>query len=247
MIRSLALAGIALVALDACVRPPSSAPASPAAGSVATTSADPSQRKVESASLPKETRLDFDAIPIGTLPEDWTIGETNPDGPAAVWRVTPEGGAHSGRLMLLLAEKRPAADGTFNLCWTESLRLKDGSVEVVVQARTGHSDQGGGVIWRAKDARNYYVCCFNPLRENLRAYIVKDAVRTQLASATIAVDTRKWHTIRVEQTGAHAICALDDVKLLEFDDVSLVGEGGVGVWTKADAATAFDDFAVTQR
>jgi hypothetical protein len=247
MTRSVALAGFALVALAACVRPPSSAPPPQPAGTAATTPANTQPPSDGGATPPKETRQDFDAVPIGTLPKDWKIGETNPDGPAAVWRVTPEGGAHSGRLVLLLAEKRPAADGTFNLCWTESLRMKDGAVEVALQARTGQGDQGGGVIWHAQDARNYYVCRVNPLEQNLRAYSVKNSVRTQLASATVAVDAHKWHTLHVEHTGAHITCSLDSVKLLEFDDATFSSEGGVGVWTKADAATAFDDFVVTRR
>lgn len=245
-----ALGAVALATTVACADPAAKTDTPPRSAADATHSSADSAHPTNAAadaSPPKVTRLDFDDVPIGTLPKDWKIDETNRDGPIAVWRVTPEGGAHSGRCMLLLAEKRTAADTTFNLCWNDRLRFGDGTIEVALQARTGKMDRGGGVMWRAKDARNYYVCRWNPLEKNVRAYVVKDSQHAQLASAPIDGDPRAWHTLRVEHVGAHVTCSFDSAKIFAFDDTSLPEAGGVGVWTKSDAASAFDDFVVTPR
>lgn len=246
--RALVQASIVAAVILGCEGPPTSAPAP--AKSVDVEEKPPAEStsaESTSGAMPPpahETRLEFDDVPIGTLPASWSVAETNPDGPIAVWRVTPEGGARSGRCVLLLAEKLAASERTFNLCWSSSLRMRDGAIEVALQARTGKIDRGGGVVWRVKDARNYYVCRFNPLENNVRAYFVREGARTQIATADVLVDSKAWHTIRVETSRSHVTCSLDGTKLLEFDDATFPDDGGVGVWTKSDAATAFDDFVV---
>jgi hypothetical protein len=112
----------------------------------------------------------------------------------------------------------------------------------MVKAMTGDEDQGGGPIWRAKDADNYYIARWNPLEDNFRIYFVKGGRRIQLASADIKADPKKWHEIEIKHVGNHIIAKFDKKKILKLDDDTFGEAGKVGLWTKADAATAFDNF-----
>ena len=101
-------------------------------------------------------------------------------------------------------------------------------------------------IWRVEDKDNYYVARYNPLENNFRLYYVKDAARKILASATprLEIKAGEWFTIRIVQQGPRIECWLNGEKLLTVTDVTLTRAGGVGLWTKADATTSFDDFSV---
>ena len=109
---------------------------------------------------------------------------------------------------------------------------------------TGAEDQGGGPIWRAKDADNYYIARWNPLENNFRVYFVKDGKRIQLASADIETDPGTWHEIEIEHVGNRIVAEFDDEEVIEIEDSTFAEGGMVGLWTKADAATAFDNFKV---
>lgn len=52
-----------------------------------------------------------------------------------------------------------------------------------------------------------------------------------------------WHTLHVEFTGSRIKVILDGTARIEVDDRHIEGAGAVGVWTKADSVTLFDDFA----
>jgi hypothetical protein len=120
----------------------------------------------------------------------------------------------------------------------------DGEIAVRFKAVTGREDQGGGVIWRAQDSENYYIARFNPLEDNFRIYYVVDGARKILADARIALPAEEWHTLRIVQRGDQFEGYLDGKKLLDGSDDKFTKPGGVGLWTKADAVTSFDDFTV---
>ncbi|MBI5364895.1 MAG: DUF1080 domain-containing protein [Planctomycetes bacterium] len=188
----------------------------------------------------------FDEGVLGALPPGWKTEGTQQRGPLATWEVRAEADAPSRPNALTLTKTNHASGGTFNLCWTDRVRFEDGRVEVALRANGGEADQGGGPIWRVLDKDNYYVCRANPLENNVRVYYVVHGSRTELASADATLPSHQWHTIAVEQHGDHIVCFLNGAKLLEATDHHLPRPGGVGVWTKADAATSFDDLEVTQ-
>jgi hypothetical protein len=109
----------------------------------------------------------------------------------------------------------------------------------------GDTDRGGGLIWRAKDKDDYYICRYNPLEDNYRVYKVENGKRTQFASAKAAGD-EAWHTLRATMSGSKIACFLDGKKLLEADDSTFAGAGMVGLWSKADAQSFFDDLTVSE-
>jgi hypothetical protein len=186
----------------------------------------------------------FDDAETERLPEGWRAEGTNQRGPVATWIVKADTSAPSKPNVLALTDTKEGWGGTFNLCWTDHVKFKDGVIEVKVKAGTGREDQGGGLIWRLQDKDNYYITRWNPLEDNFRLYSVKDGSRKILESARVKADPSKWHTIRIEHMGDEIKCYFDNEALKTVQDNTFPAGGGVGVWTKADAVTAFDDLEV---
>ena len=186
----------------------------------------------------------FDDVPVGKLPAGWKVEATNQKGPLATWQVIKDTTAPSRDHVLAITRPNHTFGGTFNLCRTDSVSFLDGEIEVRFKAVEGEEDQGGGVIWRAQDSENYYISRFNPLENNFRIYYVRDGARKTLASTRIELPAGVWHTLKIVQHGSQFKGYLNGKKLLDGTDDLFTKPGGVGLWTKADAVTSFDNFTV---
>ena len=191
------------------------------------------------------TAWTFDG-PLGAPPAGWRVETTNPLAPGAraLWEIRAEADAPSPPACLVLVDARGGTGSAYNLCWTPSVARADVDLEVAVKRGGGEEDAGGGPAWRIASADDYYVARWNPLEYNFRLYYVAGGRRVQLASADVYADLAAWHRIRVTHVGSHIECAFDGQVLLRADDATLPAAGGVGVWTKADATTSFDDLSV---
>ena len=124
--------------------------------------------------------------------------------------------------------------------------LTDVEATVSFKAVKGEKDQGGGIVWRYQDANNYYIARMNPLEDNFRVYKVVDGKRTkEFQNAEVKVQTGEWHILKIKMTGDHIECFLDGKKHLDVKDDSIAKAGKIGLWTKADAQTYFDQFTVS--
>lgn len=168
----------------------------------------------------------------GALAAGWVSGATQPDGQRrARWQFRT-GTAPS----VAMTDPGQWSGKTFNLLWNPQLSFRDGRLVLRMRADAGRVDQGGGLIWRARDENNYYVTRFNPLEQDFRVYHVVDGVRTQLkALGQLPYRSEDWFTIEVEQRGDHIRCVLNGRETLEVDDRHLPDAGGIGVWSKADS------------
>lgn len=187
----------------------------------------------------------FDDGDVGAVPAGWSVGATKPAAPAATWSLVDDASAPSGGRALALTHSEHGSNGTYNLCWTDETVFGDGRIHVAFKALEGEVDQGGGPIWRAQGPDDYYICRANPLEANFRVYKVTGGVRKQLDSATVDVPSGTWHTIDVEHVGERITCWLNGALLLETTDGSIRSAGGVGLWTKADALTSFDELRIS--
>ena len=183
----------------------------------------------------------FEKDEIGSIPKGWKVAETRGNEKTAIWQVISDGAKSQKAVAITETENK---GNTYNLLIAEEIHCRDLEVSVMVKAMTGEEDQGGGPIWRAKDANNYYIARWNPLENNFRVYYVKDGSRKQLASAKTNLDPKKWHEIEIEHVGNKIVAKLDDQKVIEVEDSTFTEGGMVGLWTKADAATAFDVFEI---
>ena len=179
--------------------------------------------------------LNFDTDRIGTIPPTFTnnVGD---------WKVVADNDAPSKPNVL--AQQARSSGPTFNVTLAGDTNYKDVDLSVSMKAIAGDTDQGGGLVWRAKDARNYYIARYNPLEDNYRVYKVQDGRRSELQSA----DIRKspgWHTLRITMLGDRIECFYDGRKYLDVKDATLATAGKIGLWTKADAQTHFDNLAIS--
>ena len=186
----------------------------------------------------------FEESNIGEVPIGWKAEATNPRGENATWEVIADYREGRQTKVLGMTNANGASGSTYNICWTDTITFKDGEIEVSFKAMSGREDQGGGPIWRVKDANNYYIVRFNPLENNFRLYYVKDGKRRQLDSKNIRLSPSAWHTIKIVHKGNRIEAYLNGKRLLECNDSTFLEAGGVGVWTKADASTYFDDFRI---
>jgi Domain of Unknown Function (DUF1080) len=143
----------------------------------------------------------------------------------------------------VLAQKAVSDDDTFNVTLIEGTNSKDLDLSVKLKAVAGKNDQGGGVVWRAKDAKNYYIARYNPLEDNFRVYKVVAGKRTMFENAKVPGDM-EWHTLRITMVGSKITCYLDGKKSLEAEDSTFPEAGRIGLWSKADAQSSFDDLTL---
>jgi hypothetical protein len=178
----------------------------------------------------------FDTLKEGAPPSDWICGVTGPGTPA--WSIEADASAPSKPNVL-----KQSGRGMYPWCVKKGVSVADGYAEVKFKAIDGREDQAGGLVWRWKDSDNYYVARANALENNVSLYYTEKGSRTTIKYVEAPVARRQWHTLRVEYSGERIAVILDGKRYLEVDDRHIAGPGSVGVWTKADSVTAFDDFA----
>jgi hypothetical protein len=142
-----------------------------------------------------------------------------------------------------LAQSAKNGNSVFNVTLITDTNAKDVDLSVRMKAIAGEHDQGGGLVWRAKDAKNYYLARYNPLEDNYRLYHVVAGKRTLIQNVDIT-HTEGWHTLRVTMTGDQIACYYDGKKYLEAKDSTIPEAAKIGLWSKADAQSQFDDLTL---
>jgi len=185
----------------------------------------------------------FDADTSGKVAHGFHIAETSGKGKLATWQVVKDATTPRPPNVFALT-KTDNRGSTYNLAIAKKTSYKDVDISVRVKAVSGKQDQGGGPIWRARGKDDYYIARWNPLENNFRVYFVKNGRRKQLGSANVEVPSDQWHTIRIVMVGQKIEAYLNGKKLITVEDSTFAEAGMVGLWTKADAATSFDDLSV---
>jgi hypothetical protein len=198
--------------------------------------------RVRDAGGAEAITIDFDASVVGTLPSGFSSAVTGGGGPAS-WVVVEDVTAPSGEKVLA----QTSADKTsfrFPLCVYNGLTSLDVMVSARFKAVSGTVDQAAGLVARYRDKDNYYVVRANALENNVRLYKVERGKRQQFAGADVKVPSGEWQTLALEVQGAHFRVFFNDKLLFEADDGTFKNVGKVGLWTKADSVTYFDDLRV---
>ncbi len=187
--------------------------------------------------------ISFDDAPAGQPPPGWTAGVTGKGSPH--WSVEADESAVSAPHVL-----KQTGKGTYPWCVLNEVAPADGLVEVRFKPVAGKEDQAAGIVWRFQDADNYYVCRANALENNVVLYKVKKGRRTPLGivgrkggyGVRANVPRGQWSTLRVEFNGPRFAVLLNGERLFEVEDDTFTAAGQIGLWTKADSVTLFDDF-----
>ncbi len=167
------------------------------------------------------------------------LGKENPKWKfvAGHWTRRPSGGR---QVLAQDAETQPWA-----VAILEDKKFDDIDLTVRFRPVSGKEDASGGIIFRAKDGRNYLLVRANALENNFRLYTMVNGKRSTIASARVTEPKLgEWHRIRVVAKGPNVQAYLDDALLLDQKDKTFTG-GWVGLWTKADSVTEFADLEIT--
>jgi len=188
----------------------------------------------------------FDDARPGEPPPGWVAAITGEGTPQ--WTVAADDSAPTRPHVLRQSAWTPKP--SFPLCIKADSSLRDGFVEVKFKAVGGTNDQAAGLVWHYRNPENYYVARANALEDNVVLYKVVSGKRTALDIVGRAggygvkakVPPRKWNTLRVDFVGPRFRVALNGGELFAVEDATFGEAGAVGVWTKADSVTLFDDF-----
>ena len=198
-----------------------------------------------------ETRkLDFETDTVGQPPKGFVFGHTAKAGAPGKWVIETE-----GTNKLLAQTDSDSTRSRFPVAVVEDLQAADVDLSVRFKPVSGKVDQAAGLVWRYQDEDNYYLVRANALEGNVVLYKVEKGKRTDLPlkgegrtyGKKTDVPPGKWGTLRVVAAGPRFEVYLNGTKLYEVEDTTFTGPGRVGVWTKADSVTHFDDLtAVTK-
>jgi len=189
-----------------------------------------------SISIAAAGTVNFDDLKTGAAPQGWPATQTGKG--EATWTVVADDSAPSKPNVL-----KQSGEATYPVCIKEGTSIQNGFVEVKFKPVSGKEDQAGGVIWRCKDADNYYIARANALEDNVTIYHTIKGKRTEKKRTDMKVSSNQWHTLRVDFHGNHFTVTLDGKQSIEWTDDTFKDAGKVGIWTKADSVTLFDDFS----
>jgi hypothetical protein len=186
--------------------------------------------------------VSFESTQIGATPEGWTSTLTGSGDPK--WTVESDETAPSKSRVV-----KQSGRATYPLLLRNDTSIKDGFIEVKFKAIAGSQDRAAGIVWRARDANNYYVLRANALEDNVVLYKTVGGVRSELDivgrkggyGVSVPVPANTWHTLRVDFKASRFGVSFNDKQLFEVEDATFTSAGKVGLWTKADSVTLFDE------
>src|SRR5712692_6438920 len=193
----------------------------------------------------KQFAYNFDSDTPGQLPAKFHGAKTG-GGTQEKWTVTADPSAPS-KPNVVAQTSTDQTDYRFPLLISDEGSFQDLDLSVKFKAVSGSIDRAGGLVFRLKDPNNYYIVRANALENNYRLYHVVNGRRSQFAGANLKVTSGEWHELRVEAAGNKITCYYDGNKKIEATDDTFKDAGKVGLWTKADSVTYFDDLKVTAK
>ena len=187
--------------------------------------------------------INFDNAPLGQTPPGWTVAMTN-RGSAPRWEIRKDASAPTQPYVLAQVSSDPTGD-RFPLAILDNMSLRDGDVSVRIKPVSGREDQGGGLVWRYRDANNYYLARANALEESVALYKVENGRQHALAPGVKHdILSNGWSILKVSVRGNRFQVYLDHRRILQGWDNTFAAAGKVGLWTETDSVTYFDDFRV---
>ena len=186
----------------------------------------------------------FDGDAVGAAPAGFEFARTG-SGAEGKWVVEADKDKPANHV--LTQSSADPTDNRFPLAVVKDGTYKDATLSVRARPISGNVDQGFGLVWRYRDANNYYVTRCNADEDNCTIYHVVKGSRQSFQNKSVKVAKNTWHTLKVEAAGNHFIVTYDGQKVLDATDDTLKEGGKIGLWTKADSVIQFDDLAVEGR
>ena len=185
----------------------------------------------------------FDSSSIGQPPAGFSFGRTGSGRPGRwVVRAAPDAPSAPN---VLAQEDSDRTDYRFPVAVADGPTFGDVSVSVRCKPLSGRVDRACGIVWRYQDENNYYLTRANALEDNVCWYYVQNGRRVEVKRVRVTVASGVWHALRADMRGDHIEVYFNRQKLIDVHDARFTAPGRVGVWTKADSHTLFDDLKAT--
>jgi hypothetical protein len=200
------------------------------------------------------TVFDFEGDEPGGVPAGFSAALSG-EGRAGVWKVLNDPGAPAGPKVV--AQTDAGRTGyRFPVLVLDGTNARDLELSVRCKAVSGEKDQAAGLVWRYQDPLNYYVVRSNALEDNVVLYKMENGKRsdldvkgTRFGFLSYGVDAEgpagEWNELRVEVAGELFTVTFNGKQIFEVEDSTFTEAGRVGLWTKADSVTWFDDLRLT--
>ena len=169
---------------------------------------------------------------------DWSSHITG-NGALCRWEIINDAGNN-----VLAQVSNETEDYRFNIIVNDSLQYKNPEINLRFKGVKGNGDQGGGAVWRYQDENNYYIARANPLENNFTVYKVVNGRRKELKNANIKINSNQWYNLKITMIDNEIKCYFNNKLELELTDNTFKNSGKIGLWTKSDAVTYFDDFEI---
>lgn len=200
--------------------------------------------------LAEDRKVDFTGDAVGQPPKGFSFGHTAKVGTPGKWVVQAEGSNK-----FLAQTDADTTRARFPVAVFSDVTAVDVDLSVRFRPISGRVDQAAGLVWRYRDEDNYYIVRANALEDNVVLYKVENGKRTDLPvkgegrtyGKKAEVPAAQWSTLRVVANGPRFEVYFNGTRLYEVDDSTFTQAGQVGVWTKADSVTQFDDLTVVTK
>lgn len=189
----------------------------------------------------------FEGTQIGCLPKGWSIVRTDGEVGEAYrkWEVLADATAPRGP-KVLVHTSYDCEGPLFNTSVADKPMLMDVDLSVTFKVASGENEQGGGLVWRWQDSKNYYLAGIRPLEHKFHLSKVIDGKQYPLATVHLDAAADTWHVIRVAHYGDKIQCSFNHKKLIDATDGVIGKSGQVGLWGMADAVTSFDVVSIVE-
>lgn len=194
--------------------------------------------------------VDFSDDTVGQPPKGFEFGYTAKAGAPGKWVVEAEGANK-----YLAQVDADSTRARFPVAVVGDISAADIDLSVTFRPISGRVDQAAGLVWRYRDQDNYYIVRANALEDNVVLYKVEKGTRTDLPvkgegrtyGKKTEVPAKQWSTLRVVANGRLFEVYFNGTKLYDVEDTTFTQPGKVGVWTKADSVTQFDDLTIVTK
>jgi hypothetical protein len=203
------------------------------------------ETSVPLAPIGKEFSYNFDADSPGQLPAGLHAARTGA-GKDSRWSIINDPTAPT-KPNAVAQTSVDQIDYRFPLLIADAASFRDLDLTVKFKAVSGSIDRAGGLAFRLRDTNNYYVVRANALENNYNLYRVVNGRRSEFAGAKFKVTSGEWHELRVEVVGSKITCYYDGNEKINVGNETFKDAGKIGLWTKADSVTYFDDLRVKAR
>ena len=186
--------------------------------------------------------VDFDTFAVGATPPGWTVA-TLDQGLPVQWEVRKDESAPTQPYVLAQVSTGATAQRAA-LTTLDGVSFRDGEVSVRFKAGAG----GAGLVWRYRDARNYYLLRADASNQTVGVFrIVNGKPTAVLQPVKHEIPMNNWTILKVIARGARFQVYVDHRRILEGQDAGFTAAGKVGLCTLAESVIYFDDFRVNAR